>query len=193
MRILTFPIFALTLVTAGASNADLIAQFPIWERNITHVYVCSLAETISPATLEEYYANKPEANISAEFHDGWSYSNDEKITAGVVVIVSIAPQESNRMVEDCLQRFPFFQESWFEDIRSQSREIGTVPEYLANTPLGDYYKPLKASWIYRYSDATILSSYTYQSPEYLVNEEVLAGALQFKASTEFDTVGNGEN
>lgn len=186
-------LFIPILVMAGASKADLVSPSPIWKRDITHVYVCSAVEEITSDTLESFYAQIPQTNMSAEFHNGWSDSNDEYKTSGEVVIVSIAPQEYDSSVSDCLNGIPYFQESWLEDILTQANEIGTVPEYLANTPLGKHYEPLKASWIYRYGDGAILSSYIYQSSEHFSHEDALSGALQFKNSSTINSINSGDN
>jgi len=168
------------LLAANVSSADLASQSPLWKRSISHVYVCSETDEVSSVNLEAFYAAIPQ--VSAQFSDGWKQPHAEQTHSGEIVIVSIAPQEYSADLESCLKGITFFQTQWIGDIAQQAREIGTVPEYLVNTPLGKYYEPLDASWAYKYGDGVVLSSYIYQSKEHFSYEDAMRGSLQFQGS-----------
>ena len=176
------------LLAANISSADLAAPSPLWERSISHVYVCSDTDEISSMNLEEFYADIPQ--VSAYFKDGWEQPHAEQTHRDDIVIVSIAPQKYSSDLENCLEGITFFPRQWIEDIAQQASEIGTVPEYLANTPLGKHYEPLNAFWIYRYGDGVVLSSYIYQSEEHFSYEDAVRGALQFQGSSKTNTENN---
>jgi hypothetical protein len=179
------------LLAANTSNADLASSSLLWKRSISHVYVCSETKEISSVNLEDFYAAIPQ--VSAQFNDGWKQAHDEQTHNGDIVIVSIAPQEYSSNLENCLKGIAFFQTQWIEDITQQASEIGTVPEYLANTPLGKHYEPLNASWVYRYGDGVVFSSYIYQSTEHFSYDDAVWGALQFQGQSKTNTENSGDD
>ena len=177
IKITALMIICAAFVVADTAKADLASPSPLWERPISHVYVCSDTEKVSSKDLENFYAEVPQ--VSAQFYDGWNEPNDEKTHYGDVVIVVIASQELSSDLVDCLKSIPSFRTQWLEGMTKQAGEIGTVPEYLSNTPLGEYYEPLNASWSYSYSDSAVISSYIYQDIEHFSFEDAVRGALQF--------------
>lgn len=171
-------ILSTSVLAAVSSSAELAMQSPLWKRSISHVYVCSENNSISAIDLETFYAAVPQ--VSAKFSDGWDKPGDQQTHIGDIVIVSIAPQGFSPNLKECLKGLNLFQEQWMEDIAQQAREVGTVPEYLANTPSGKYIEPLNAFWIYRYGEGVAFSSYIYQSEEHFSYGYAVKGALQFK-------------
>ena len=170
-----------SFAAADTAKADWGVQPPLWERPISHVYVCSDTERVSSKSLENFYAEV--SQISAQFHDGWNEPKDEKTHYDNDVIVAISSKEISSDLLDCLKRIPSFRTQWLESMAKQADKIGTVPEYLANTPLGEYYEPLTASWSYSYADGSVLSSYIYQDIEHFSYEDVMRGTLQFNGSS----------
>jgi len=166
------------LLAANISNADLAEPSPLWERPISHVYVCSDTESISSKIIEDFYAEVPQ--VSAQFYDGWNEPNDEKAPYDDVVIVAIALQDYSSDLEACLEEINFFQSRWLEGMAKQAKVVGTVPEFLANSSHGQYFHPLGASWAYRYDNRVIFASYIYQNIEQFSYEDAVRGALQFQ-------------
>lgn len=181
-----FSIFAVT----NTKKADSASPPRLWQRPISYVYVCSDNERVSAKSLDAFYTEV--AKISAQFHDDWIETNDNKTHFGIFVIVAISSKEISSDLADCLKRIPLFQMQWLEGMNKQAGEIGTVPAYLANLPLGDYYEPLTASWTYSYNDSAVLSSYIYQDIEHFSYEDAVRGALQFQGSSEVD-IRNSED
>lgn len=179
------------VLSANISNADLVTPLPLWAQSSLYVYVCSDTEKISSMHLEEFYADIPQ--VSANFKGGSEQPFVEQAHYGDIVIVSIAPQRYSINLKHCLEKITFFPRQWIEEITQHANEIGTVPENLANTPLGKYYEPLNASWKYRYSDGVVLSSYVYLSEKYFSYEDAVRGALQFYGSSKTNTKDTGGN
>lgn len=185
MKITTLVTIFTSFAVTDTAKSDLVFPPPLWQRPISHVYVCSDTERVSSKSLENFYTDVTQ--ISVQFHDGWNEPKDEKTHYDNDVIVAISSKELRPEFLDCLKSIPSFRAQWLESMAKQSDEIGTVPEYLANTPLGEYYEPLTASWSYSYVDGAVLSSYLYQDIEHFSYEDAVHGALQFRESFKTNT------
>ncbi len=185
MKITTLVTIFTSFAVTDTAKSDLVFPPPLWQRPISHVYVCSDTERVPSEILENFYAHT--LQISAQFYDGRNESNYNITHSGYDVIVAISSKELSHDLEECLKGIPSFQAQWLESMTEQAGEIGTVPEYLASTLFGEYYEPLNASWSYSYVDGAALSSYIYQDIEHFSYKDAVNGALQFRESFKTNT------
>ena len=190
LKFTTLTTICSAFVFSDTAKADFVSSTPLlWERPISHVYVCSDTEKMSAKDLENFYAEVPQ--VSAHFYDGWSEPHDEYTPYDGVVIVAIASQHYSSDLEACLEEIDLFHRGWIKGVIKQAKVIGTVPEFLANSPHGQYFYPLGASWAYRYDNRVVFASYMYQDIENFSYEDAVHGALQFKGFLKTNTEDNG--
>ena len=139
-----------TFLTSLSASAGAINKKTIDYSHLDYIFICSTFPAINARTVSYFYTKNFEKSRKIKFLDGPPIEKIESNKYYLIVTFSAAPV--SQKIIDCLKSLPEISRKWISEIKNQSDEIGTVPDYLRNLPNGGAFGRIQKSTTFRHTD-----------------------------------------
>lgn len=127
-----------------------------------YLFICSGLAAVDASRVLTFLTSAIPGGTYPEIIDGYTEAAN---APGRKVLFYVDDEDLNADALDCLGQFPGFDLDLVAEVRSQAEVIGTVPDFLASQPLGQYMDPVHSTWSYRRGENWLLASYISSAPE----------------------------